>query len=77
MMQINQLKIIVAVLSASTSYICLIRKGKQFDNESNLKFYIATIIRYRVLHDSIEDNWPIELCTTINLIITIMMVLFI
>ena len=76
MKEIDELKIFITLLSALASYIILIKDNKEISEELKIKYYSIFLIRMLVLFRSIKDDWPIEKCSTINIIITIIPAIF-
>ena len=70
--EVDELKIIIALVGSIISFNFLTRNTKNLDEKEKEKFYLICLIRVIIVLFSIKDNWPIERCMTINLIITIL-----
>ena len=72
MEQINQLKVIIALLGASSNYNLLQKEREKLTEEEFGKFVTVCLIRVILVSYSIKNDWPIEMCATTNLIITVL-----
>lgn len=70
--EIDLLKITIAFLAASNSFISFINDEKKREDESEkLKQYLVILIRITILSFSINYKWPLIMCATISIIISI------
>ena len=66
------LKILIATTTSAGGFLLLLNENPDFNETDMLKFYFVCIVRLIVLLISIQNDWPIEYCTTINVILVVL-----
>lgn len=70
--KIDELKILIMILACSPSILSFLSENNQKDVN---KLYILLLIRIIIVYFSITYNWPIIMCTSINITITTLLLI--
>ena len=69
MSEVDRLKTIIFLVASIASFLILSSKRDLFVEEFSL--YFVTLIRIILIINSIRSQWPLLMCTTINVPITV------
>ena len=68
----EQLKVIIAITSALVSYNYITKTKKDLTIQDKEKYYMIFLVRMIIVMNSIRYNWPIEVCSTTNAVLTVL-----